>query len=275
MKEYKIYCHLFPNGKRYFGQTKRTLEERFGKNGINYKDSPLLWNAIQKYGWENISHILIKDDLTKEEANKYETAYIKSYKTYDRNYGYNLTFGGDGNNQYDYQNIYDLWLSNLSIKEIAQQLDCSPKTVRIALNSYGISGKERISKSAGKYHSFPIYQYTMNGEFLSSYNSISEAEKITNIPHTNIIKVLQNKRRSAGGYRWSKEKVEKLPIYIYQSENKIKVVKQYTLEGLFLKEFSSASQAAIAVTGKPDGGSAIGKVCKGQARTAYGYRWSY
>lgn len=275
MREYKIYCHVFPNGKRYFGQTKRTLEERFGKNGTNYKDSPFLWNAIQKYGWENISHILIKDNLTKEEANKYEMAYIKSYKTYDKNYGYNLTLGGDGNNQYDYQNIYDLWLSNLSIKEIAQQLDCSPKTVRIALNSYGISGKERISKSAGKYHSFPIYQYTMNGEFLSSYNSISEAEKITNIPHTNIIKVLQNKRRSAGGYRWSKEKVEKLPIYIYQSENKIKVVKQYTLEGLLLKEFSSASQAAIAVTGKPDGGSAIGKVCKGQARTAYGYRWSY
>lgn len=275
MREYKIYCHVFPNGKRYFGQTKRTLEERFGKNGINYKDSPFLWNAIQKYGWENISHILIKDNLTKEEANKYEMAYIKSYKTYDKNHGYNLTLGGDGNNQYDYQNIYDLWISNLSIKEIAQQLDCSPKTVRIALNSYGISGKERISKSAGKYHSFPIYQYTMNGEFLSSYNSISEAEKITNIPHTNIIKVLQNKRRSAGGYRWSKEKVEKLPIYIYQSENKIKVVKQYTLEGLFLKEFSSASQAAIAVTGKPDGGSAIGKVCKGQARTAYGYRWSY
>lgn len=275
MREYKIYCHVFPNGKRYFGQTKRTLEERFGKNGINYKDSPLLWHAIQKYGWENISHILIKDNLTKEEANKYEMAYIKSYKTYDKNHGYNLTLGGDGNNQYDYQNIYDLWLSNLSIKEIAQQLDCSPKTVRIALNSYGISGKERISKSAGKYHSFPIYQYTMNGEFLSSYNSISEAEKITNISHTNIIKVLQNKRRSAGDYRWSKEKVEKLPIYIYQSENKIKVVKQYTLEGLFLKEFSSASQAAIAVTGKPDGGSAIGKVCKGQARTAYGYRWSY
>lgn len=98
MREYKIYCHVFPNGKRYFGQTKRPLEERFGKNGINYKDSPLLWNAIQKYGWENISHILIKDNLTKEEANKYEMSYIKSYKTNDRNYGYNLTLGGDGNN---------------------------------------------------------------------------------------------------------------------------------------------------------------------------------
>ena len=40
----------------------------------------------------------VEDNLTKEEANKYETSYIKSYKTNDRNYGYNLTLGGDGNN---------------------------------------------------------------------------------------------------------------------------------------------------------------------------------
>lgn len=211
MENYKIYCHIFPNGKRYFGQTKRALDDRFGKDGNCYKDSPLLWNAIQKYGWDNVKHVLVKDGLTQEEANIYEQAYIKNYKTYDDKYGYNLALGGRGHSMYDYSAIYNLWNEGLIIQEIKQRMQCSEKTIREALTSYGISGKERIAKSAGKYHAFTVYQYSKQGDFITSYPSLSEAERITGISHSNIIKVLQGKRYSAGGYRWSKELLSTLP----------------------------------------------------------------
>lgn len=73
MNNYKIYCHVFPNGKRYIGQTKQEVNKRFGTNGINYAgDCIYLWNAIQKYGWDNIEHIILLEGLTAEEANFWE-----------------------------------------------------------------------------------------------------------------------------------------------------------------------------------------------------------
>ena len=52
---YKVYCHLFPNGKRYIGITKQRLAIRF-KNGYGYQRCPIMWKAIQKYKWRNIEH---------------------------------------------------------------------------------------------------------------------------------------------------------------------------------------------------------------------------
>lgn len=34
---YNIYIHIFPNGKRYVGQTKRPLKNRWLSNGDGYK----------------------------------------------------------------------------------------------------------------------------------------------------------------------------------------------------------------------------------------------
>lgn len=51
-------------------------------------------------------------------------------------------------------------------------------------------------------------------------------------------------------------------------------VKQYTLEGNFVKEYRSARNAAEAL-GKPHGGMPIQKCCQGTQKTAYGYIWRY
>lgn len=66
---YKVYCHLFPNGKRYIGITKQRLAIRF-KNGYGYQRCPIMWKAIQKYKWENIEHNVLFENLTKEEAER-------------------------------------------------------------------------------------------------------------------------------------------------------------------------------------------------------------
>lgn len=95
MKEnYKVYCHTFPNGKIYIGITKQELYQRF-KGGKGYKGKTKIWYAIQKYGWENIKHKLLYDNLTKEEAEQKEIELISLYNSNNSNYGYNTASGGN------------------------------------------------------------------------------------------------------------------------------------------------------------------------------------
>ena len=66
---YSVYKHVNKtNGKVYVGITKQKPEQRWGYNGVNYKNSPRFWSAIQHYGWDNFEHIIIQDQLTHDEA---------------------------------------------------------------------------------------------------------------------------------------------------------------------------------------------------------------
>ena len=75
MKEKKwcIYKHTnIINGKSYIGITSLKLSDRWRSDGKGYKHSRCFYNAIQKYGWNNIKHEIIECDLTKEKADKEE-----------------------------------------------------------------------------------------------------------------------------------------------------------------------------------------------------------
>ena len=88
-----IYKHTCPNGKCYIGQTKQKVNNRW-QNGNGYKNCTLFYRAIQKYGWENIKHEIIEDNIeTQEEADEKEIYYIKKFNSLKPN-GYNLLKGG-------------------------------------------------------------------------------------------------------------------------------------------------------------------------------------
>ena len=93
-RKYTIYCHIFPNGKRYVGQTCAPLYRRFGKNGSKYADQPYLYNAILKYGWNNIEHTVLASDLSYLEVDEVERYYIALYNCTNPDYGYNIETGG-------------------------------------------------------------------------------------------------------------------------------------------------------------------------------------
>lgn len=89
-----VYMHtVLANGKRYIGQTTSKPKERWGSNGHRYKGQ-MFYYAIQKYGWKNIKHEIIAEDLSQKEADQLEREYIARYKTNQEEYGYNLTPGG-------------------------------------------------------------------------------------------------------------------------------------------------------------------------------------
>jgi len=81
------------NGKRYVGQTKQSLAQRWNmhvaKNHCCY-----LYNAIHKYGRKNFNIEALVEVSTRELANEFEIEYISRYKTMFPN-GYNILPGGD------------------------------------------------------------------------------------------------------------------------------------------------------------------------------------
>lgn len=93
MENWKVYMHKSPSGKVYIGITKRDLEIRWA-NGEGYKTCPVFYNAIRKYGWENIEHKLLFENLNDISAKLIEIDLIHYYKSI--NMSYNLTDGGQG-----------------------------------------------------------------------------------------------------------------------------------------------------------------------------------
>ena len=63
---YSVYQHVTPDGMYYFGATQN-VERRWRKNGSLYKETALQ-PYIEKYGWDNIQHIVLFKDQTKENA---------------------------------------------------------------------------------------------------------------------------------------------------------------------------------------------------------------
>ena len=92
MDDYCVYCHIFPNGKKYIGITKTGTDKRW-RNGAGYNSQPKIARAIAKYGWENVTHEVLAVGLDRDKANEMEQYYIAKYDTY--NNGYNATIGGD------------------------------------------------------------------------------------------------------------------------------------------------------------------------------------
>lgn len=92
-KNWTVYMHTSPSGKRYIGITSQKIQQRW-RSGKGYKIN-VFCNAIQKYGWENIKHEILFENLTKEEAEKKEIELIAFYKSNQKEYGYNIQNGGN------------------------------------------------------------------------------------------------------------------------------------------------------------------------------------
>jgi group I intron endonuclease len=92
---YCVYKHTAPNGKIYIGVTGRDPVDRFAC-GHGYRKNVLFWRAIKKYGWKNIKHEILYDNLEKREAYELEKSLIADYNSCDPEIGYNISIGGEG-----------------------------------------------------------------------------------------------------------------------------------------------------------------------------------
>lgn len=101
------------------------------------------------------------------------------------------------------------------------------------------TSKTRCTKTSPR----TIFQYSKNGDFISEFYSIAEAERKTNISKEIIRRSLDDNTLSAGGYLWTSKKVDNI-CYIRRKQPTCKAILQFDTEGNLIKEWSSISEAA-------------------------------
>ena len=94
------------NNKIYIGRTKHSLKKRKKQHehlALNLKikanEKGIFKNALRKYGLRNFVWEILENLSNEDELIKKESFYINKFKSYDRQYGYNISktgfFGGD------------------------------------------------------------------------------------------------------------------------------------------------------------------------------------
>ena len=220
LSNYTVYKHTTPSNKVYIGITSQNNISRRWQNGFGYKNNKHFFNAIIKYGWENIKHEILYTNLTKEQACDIEIQLINAYQSNKSKFGYNQSNGGEyGRNGVP---LSEETKNKLSLAHKGKHL--SEKTRhKCKINNLGkhkcseINRKKLSEKRKGKGN--PMYGHTFTKEHkykLSQANgtkvicietniiyvSIHEAEKETNINDWSISQVCKGKRKTAGGYHW-------------------------------------------------------------------------
>lgn len=86
---YSVYMHIAEN-KVYIGITTN-ITARW-QRGHGYRSNAPFNDAIKRIGWSNITHTIIADSLTKQEAQAMESALIAQYDSTNPEKGYNRDF---------------------------------------------------------------------------------------------------------------------------------------------------------------------------------------
>lgn len=95
-----IYCATSPSNKKYYGRTRNTLDKRVKTHLKNSKNQRFP-NALRKYGNSSFKWNIIEifefefEDELEIKLNERETYWIKTDKTLNPEFGYNMSEGGD------------------------------------------------------------------------------------------------------------------------------------------------------------------------------------
>lgn len=180
MESYSVYMHIFPNNKYYIGLTKQFPNDRWGVNGIGYKNQPV-YSAIKYFGWNNIEHKILYSGLSGKEAHDKEIELIEKYDSIEN--GYNISIGGGmGGNpwcEFEYNEfIY-------TAEELAEMsdYDLTYHDITNRINSHGWTIERAISTPKGKRNIKFLYndkKYTVKQLYSIRINKDLSYEQIKN-----------------------------------------------------------------------------------------------
>lgn len=187
---YTVYKHVL-NGKIYIGITRQEPKKRW-LYGLGYKECPRFYNAIKKYGWQNVEHEILFTGLTKEQAEQKEIELIAFYKSNDRRYGYNIDNGGNcaGKCSEDHK------------KKVSEKT--KGKNNPFYGKRHTQETKEKISKNHADFKGgkHPRAKAVMCIETGRVYDCACNAARETNILQPSITRCCNGERKTAGGYHW-------------------------------------------------------------------------
>lgn len=206
--KYLTYCIKNNiNGKMYIGITKN-FKQRISKHFTllknNKHENEHLQSSYNIYGKESFEVIILIDGLEREKVMETEKLYINKFKTYNNQYGYNLTFGGE------------CW-----------------KPTKQAIENY---------KKANIHRCISISQYDKNGNFIKRFIGMREASRELNISTIRIRSAIKNLSLVNKRWMFSKKHEEKLNPYIRKHMKNAVKIKQFDLNGTLIKIWNSAEE---------------------------------
>lgn len=203
---YVVYRHTSPSGKVYIGITSLKPEKRW-RNGEGYKGCYKFYNAIQKYGWDNIKHEIIFSGLNEDSAKLIEEIFIYYYK--QQNISLNITDGGDGMKGYHHTEEAKKKISEAGknpSEETRKKIGAAQKGKILSEETrkkIGASLKgHKVSEEHKKKLSKEVNQFSKDGSFITTYPSLNEAGRNTGIHIGHISECCIGRLKSAGGFVW-------------------------------------------------------------------------
>lgn len=284
-KKWCVYMHTNKiNGKKYIGITSLNTKIRWGLKGQGYK-TQYFKRAIDKYGWDNFEHEILFNNLEEKIAKEKEIELIAKYKTKDKQFGYNLTDGGDGTVGVI---LSDKARENMRIAHIGQVawnkgikgIYTSEKTRDIRIqqwknedyrnkqtiahmgNKQSEETKKKISKN--NRNSKIVYQIDIDGNIIKEWNSYAEICRQFVNSKGNHRKRLSKENIFYDGYIWiQKEKYIKEEVFLIidkiknginvnkmtrgknSNKNKNKIIEKYDKNMCLLQTYKSLSLASF------------------------------
>lgn len=211
------------NGKRYIGQRKY-----YGKHQDYLGSGHLLRRAVEKYGKENFSRVILEECSSREQLNNQEKFWIQYYDAVNDNAFYNISAGGEG---VVLANGQSVWLGRQHSDETKAKLSQlrmgvnnpfygkhhSPETIK-KLAQYSTGKKhspETLRKmSIGMRQNHADYngaknprarrtaQYSLSGELLHIWECAKDAATALNLNYCSITNCCTGRYNSSGGFIW-------------------------------------------------------------------------
>lgn len=268
---YTVYQHLNKiTNKSYIGITGQEPERRWSNNGYGYlhknKNGNFIQtkfaNAILEYGWDSFEHIILKENLTLEEASTLEIEYIKKFDTY--NNGYNSNHGGLSFDRVNSSNNRDLngYKNPKAVPVIGfnnnfYKFFFSAADARRETKCQNISSCIKGERKYTNYNNEKIqWRYATDEEIITNYKRIHP--RITEKHLNQLLESFHSKQQK----------------HISENCKNIisKKVDKYSKDGIYIQTYSSAKEA-----GELNNCNIcqITAVCRKRNKTCGGFIWKY
>ena len=201
----------------------------------------------------------------------------------------NIFFAHNRDNTYNHRRVCQYSLDGEKLNEYkhvadaARKMDCSHSVILHACDR--MKGVHSAKDCLWRYADQPlltedlkekksktrVLQYTLDGDFLKEFSSITQASEETGIVNASISQTCRGRAKTAGGFQWKYKGDEKPIVKIHQAGSEIVII-QFSLTGDKIKRWKSATEAAKELGIQS---SHIASVCKGNRKTTGGYKWEY
>lgn len=199
------------NGKCYIGKTlasvrKRVIEHMTTSRPWTKARKGYFQRALYKYGFENFEFSIIERGITDNDLlNKREIYWIGYYKSDHKEFGYNMTPGGDGNTNKEFNK---LCAERLRKANLGSKRSQESKQLMSAIQKQRHKDPKRkqefleIAQKAWKQNEKRVVKLDLNYNLICTYDSLIKAsEDIYNKKHHALSRNLQYKNNKTNGFR--------------------------------------------------------------------------